>query len=301
MLITKRFDYIPFELVHKHPMIENHRPVNPQKVAHYQDDILKNGLLEPLVVWERNPRELFLVGGFHRHAAIEGIRRSNPGYFDRVDVRVVAGDLEEIRALNLKLNADRLDARAVEYFDTVIYLNNANWDKDRIASFLDKSVSWIEDILRFVPSMDARIRELLQNDKISWTKAKAICRRILDAEPGQERATADAALRELEDTKGAPPRRKLSVKSARRRFAKVVAKNPKTSYTVRGEDLLSLLTVLSGADGSDTEDHLARVRACFPGLVESDDDAKKQPSRTASRSTGASNTNGQATEQEATM
>ncbi len=299
MLITKRFDYIPFELVHKHPMIENHRPVNPQKVAHYQDDILKNGLLEPLVVWERNPRELFLVGGFHRHAAIEGIRRSNPGYFDRVDVRVVAGDLEEIRALNLKLNADRLDARAVEYFDTVIYLNNANWDKDRIASFLDKSVSWIEDILRFVPSMDARIRELLQHDKISWTKAKAICRRILDAEPGQERATADAALRELEDNKGAPPRRKLSVKSARRRFAKVVAKNPKTSYTVRGEDLLSLLTVLAGPDDTDTEDHMARVRRSFPGLVEQDNDKSARARPRADAATGEPDTTAELAEQEA--
>ena len=48
-------------------------------------------LLEPIVVWERNPGEFFLVGGFHRHAAIRRIRSRNPGYFDRVDVRVIQG------------------------------------------------------------------------------------------------------------------------------------------------------------------------------------------------------------------
>lgn len=269
MLATKRYDYIAFDLVQKHPLIENHRPVNAQKVAHYKDDILSNGLLEPLVVWERNPRELFLVGGFHRLAAIELIRRENPGYYDRVDVRVVAGELEEMRALNLKLNADRLDAKVVEYFDTVIFLNNANWAKARIASFLDKSQSWIEDILRFAPSMDARVRALLQAGTISWSRAKAICRRILDARPGAEQMTADAAIRELEAGPEAAPRRALSVKSARSRLARVVAANPDTSYTVSGKDLLSLLTVLAGQK-KDADVHLERVRACFPALVEAD-------------------------------
>ena len=181
MLTTKRYDYIPFELVQKHPLIANHRVVNPHKVAHYREDILRNGLLEPLVVWERNPRDLYLVGGFHRHGAIEQIRQGHPGYYDRVDVRVVAGDLEEMRALNLKLNADRLDAKLVEYFDTVIFLNNANWSKERIASFLDKSLTWIEDIIRFAPSMDPRVRAMLVEDTISWSKAKQICRQILRA------------------------------------------------------------------------------------------------------------------------
>lgn len=237
MLTTKRYDYVEFEQIQKHPLVENHRPVNPQKVAHYRDDILRNGLLEPLVVWERKPRELFLVGGFHRLAAIGQIRRENPGYYDRVDVRVV------------------------EYFDTVIFLNNANWEKARIASFLDKSVSWIEDILRFAPSMDPRIRALLEKDKISWSRAKAVCRRILDAAPGEEKATADAVVRELEAGPAPTPRRALSAVSAHKRLAKVVANDPDATYTVSGRDLLSLLSVLAGRDREHADDHLKRIRA----------------------------------------
>ena len=269
MLATKRYDYVPFDSIQLHPNIANHRPVNQEKVRHYKDDILKNGLLEPLVVWERNHSEFFLVGGFHRRGAIQLIRQEKPGYYDRVDVRVVAGELEEMRALNLKLNADRLDARITEYFDTVIFLNNANWEKERIAAFLDKSVSWLEDILRYVPSMDSRVRQLLDEGKISWSKAKAVSKRILEAKPGTERETADAAVQELARGEARPAaRRVLSPKTAHKRLARHLKKNPAATYTVSAEDLFALLALLAGQGNGDTERHLERVRVKFPGLVD---------------------------------
>ncbi|WP_256361173.1 ParB/RepB/Spo0J family partition protein [Methylomonas koyamae] len=107
MLATKRYEYLPIEQIEFHHTLTNHRDLDRAKVTHLEKDILSNGLFEPLVVWERNSREYYLVGGFHRMEAIQGIRRANPGYFDRVDVRVVTGDPDEIKALNLKLNSDR--------------------------------------------------------------------------------------------------------------------------------------------------------------------------------------------------
>lgn len=268
MVTTKRYDYVAIELVQEHPLVANHRGLDERKVAHYQEDILKNGLLEPLVVWERRSREFFLVGGFHRLAAIRRIRAKNPGYYDRVDVRVVAGDLEEIRALNLKLNADRLDAKISDYFDTILYLNNANWSPQRIADFLDKGVDWVEDILRYVPGMDPRVRTLLHAGTLSWSKAKQICRRVLAAPPGQERAEADAALRELEAPAKTEPRYVLTPKVAQKRLHRQLERDPKATYTVSAQDLYSLLTVLSGKAGAEREQHLARVRAKFPALVD---------------------------------
>ena len=73
MLTTKRYDYVPFDSIGEHPALANHRPINDRKVAHYAEDIQKNGLLEPLVVWERQHGEYFLVGGFHRMAALRAI------------------------------------------------------------------------------------------------------------------------------------------------------------------------------------------------------------------------------------
>jgi hypothetical protein len=37
--------------------------------------------------------------------AIQGIRRSNPGYFDRVDVRIVTGDGQELPVI-AKMNKE---------------------------------------------------------------------------------------------------------------------------------------------------------------------------------------------------
>lgn len=270
MIATKRHDYVPYSTIYLHPSIVNHRPVNRQKVLHYKDDILHNGLLEPLVVWERNRGELFLVGGFHRFHAIELIRGEHPGYYDRVDVRVVAGDLEEMRALNLKLNADRLDARLTEYFDTVVFLGNAGWDKQRIAAFLDRSVTWVEEILRFVPSMDPRVRAALDADQLSWSRAKAICRAALAAAPGEEGAAVDAAL----EAKAPPPRRVLSPKAATKRLRASVAQDPSASYTVSAQDLLSLVALLTGPREQQQE-HLDRVRTKLPGLLGAPDGGER--------------------------
>ncbi len=267
MLTTKRFDYVSIDAIHEHPNILNHRPLNRAKVNHYADDILKNGLLEPLVVWERNHGEFFLVGGFHRLNAIKSIRSNKPGYFDRIDVRVVAGELDEMRALNLKLNADRLDARVSEYFDTVIYLNNANWEKPKLAAFFDRSESWIDEILRFVPGMDPRLRKLLDTDQVTWSKAKQVCRQILEAKPGTEKAVADKLIGEL--VTGMPvarPPRPLTLSKATRKLAKHVELNPNQRYTIEGRDLMSLLMVLSGKESEDG--HLDRVRRAFPALLE---------------------------------
>lgn len=268
MLTTKRYDYVPIEQLHVHPLIANHRELNQQKVHHYKDDILRNGLLEPLVVWERKHGEYFLVGGFHRLNAIKLIRAEHPGYYDRIDVRVVAGDLEEIRALNLKLNADRLDAKITDYFDTIVFLNNANWSKERIAGFLDKSVSWVEEIIRFVPGMDPRVRKLLQESKLSWSKAKQICRRALEAPPGEEQAATDAALRELDGEHKPEPRYVLTPKVAHKRLTRHLAKAPEATYTVSAKDLLALLSLLAGKGEGDTQRNLARVREKFPALVD---------------------------------
>ncbi len=267
MLTTKRYDYVPIDAIQEHPGIANHRPLNRAKVNHYANDIEKNGLLEPLVVWERNHAEFFLVGGFHRLNAIKQIRSGKPGYFDRIDVRVVSGDLDEMRALNLKLNADRLDARVSEYFDTVIYLNNANWEKSKLASFFDRSESWIEEILRYVPGMDPRLRKLLDADRVTWSKAKQICRQILEAAPGTEKKVADRLIGEiLTGMPAVKPARPLTLSKATRKLARHVEANPDQTYTIQNRDLMSLFVVLSGKESDDA--HIERVRAVFPALLE---------------------------------
>lgn len=266
MITTKRYDYISIDKIGVHPSVKNHRHLDPAKVAHYVQDITEHGLLEPLVVWERNNNEYFLVGGFHRVEAMRTIRRKNPGYFDMVDVRVVTGEPDELRALNLKLNADRVDTKFTDYFDTIIHLNNVNWSNDKIAQFIDKPVAWIDDIIQFVPGMPAEVRQRLSADAISWTRAKAICKAVRQAKPGKEDAELKKQLKALDEPKKktGKPARLLTMRQAKTRFTNQLKQAPKTTYSVDGEDLLALLLVIEGKEFSDAQ--RARVEAKFPAL-----------------------------------
>jgi ParB family transcriptional regulator, chromosome partitioning protein len=261
MLTTKRYEYCAIDKIGFHPILNNHRSITTAKVAHLESDILKNGLLEPLVVWERNPGEYYLVGGFHRMEAIKAIRSKHPGYFDRIDVRVVTGDPDEIRALNLKLNADRVDTTVADYFETVIFLNNANWNKQRIAEFLDKSTAWIEDIIRYAPMVNGRMLEKLKAGTLSWNKAKEIIKKTLQAPAGQEKEILEHGLADANKQKTRP----LTFKSAIARFSKVSEEKPRRTLTVEVEDILALVVTLQGKNYK--EEHIERIRKAFPGLL----------------------------------
>lgn len=260
MLATKRYEYLPIEKIEIHHTLTNHRVLDQAKVAHLEKDIVSNGLLEPLVVWERNGSEYYLVGGFHRMEAIQGIRKLHPGYFDRVDVRVVSGDPDEIKALNLKLNSDRVDTRITDYFQTVIYLNNANWSKDRIAEFFDKSTSWIDDIIRYAPLVTEPMREKLASGELSWNRAREILQKTLKGPVGKEREIIDSEL--LQPTRSTA--KPLPLKSAIRRLSKHMTAEPKRTFTISTRDLYALIITLRGKNVE--QEHLDRVRKVLPVL-----------------------------------
>ena len=262
MLTTKRYEYLNFGSILIHPTLGNHRQLTISKVAHLERDILKNGLLEPLVVWERNSGEYYLVGGFHRFEAIKAIRSNNPGYFDRVDVRVVAGDPDEIKALNLKLNADRVDTKITDYFETVVYLNNVNWPLERIAEFLDKSISWIEDILKFAPMINGEMRDKLEKGEMSWNRAKEIIQKTLKVPAGMEKEILDEELSRNQQKVIKP----LTFKSVLGHFTRIRTEQPDMKFTLRIDVLYSFTRLLKGKNYD--EEDLERVREVFPELME---------------------------------
>ncbi|WP_309398602.1 ParB/RepB/Spo0J family partition protein [Cerasicoccus maritimus] len=262
MITTKRFDYLGISKIQMHPTVVNHRNLTQSKVEHYAKDILANGLLEPLVVWEKSPGEFYLIGGFHRINAIYKIREQNPGYFDRVDVRVVAGSADEMRALNLKLNSDRVDTKITDYFETVVYLNNVNWSTERIGEFLDRSTAWVEEILRYAPVMPPKIYKMLSDGDTSWNRAKAACQKLIKAPAGEEDAAAAKAEQELKEKK---PKKPLNFRSAKTRITDMAKASPKARYDLDNADLKSLILVLEGKEFSQAD--IKRVKAKFPGLV----------------------------------
>jgi len=80
------------------------------------------------------PGEYFLVGGFHRLTAIRDSGGGTRATLIELMSEWWTASSMKCAALNLKLNADRLDAKPSDYFDAVIYLSNANWDKQKVAA-----------------------------------------------------------------------------------------------------------------------------------------------------------------------
>ncbi|MBW2732423.1 MAG: hypothetical protein JRH20_08500 [Deltaproteobacteria bacterium] len=58
----------------------------------------------------------------------------------------------------------------------------------------------------------------------------------------------------------------LTFRKARQRLGQVAKENPRATYRVRSDDLMSLLLVLEGKEFEDQ--HLECVRSCFPGLLD---------------------------------
>ena len=141
-----------------------------------------------------------------------------------------------------------------------------NWPVAKVAEFLDKSVSWVEEIIRYAPVMPAEVRGLLETGRLTWSRAKSICRAIKKAEPGQEKAELKLQLAALnKSAKSDRPKRPVTMRQAKERFASLATEKPKATYTLSSEDLLSLVMVLEGKEFSAS--HTERVEKKLPGLL----------------------------------
>ena len=149
----------------------------------------------------------------------------------------------------------------------MLHLNNVNWRKERIAEFLDKRISWVEDLLRYVPIMESTVRNMLEEGSISWNKAKEICRAVRDARAGQEKMVLQRELERLSRDRGQNrPKKPITFHAAKKRLSSHLERQPETTYVVRGDDLFCLILVLEGKAHHD--DHVSRVRETFPGLLD---------------------------------
>ena len=104
-------------------------------------------------------------------------------------------------------------------------------------------------------------RRMLEAGEISWAKAKDVCKAVLAAPAGQERAALEAALARLRQPAEKAPRL-LTYRAAAKRL-----KTRKEPFKVTGEDLAALLQVLRGKNAA--PETVERVRAAFPGLLDS--------------------------------
>ena len=122
--------------------------------------------------------------------------------------------------------------------------------------------------------MPSRVRQLLEEGALSWNRAKAVCRAIQEAPAGEERKTLERELGALERGPGGTPGgasqrrvpRPLTLQLAKKRLQLCLDRDPKATFTLSAEDLMSLLLVIEGKQYEDR--HVSRVKRHLPVLMQ---------------------------------
>lgn len=130
----------------------------------------------------------------------------------------------------------------------------------RIAEFFDKSVSWIEDIIRYAPLTTELMREKLANGELSWTRAKGILRKALKAPAGNEKEIIENELSRPAQAVAKP----LPLQKTIKHLSKSLTSDSKRTFKVSTHDIHSLLITLRGKDVGQAD--IDRVRNAFPIL-----------------------------------
>jgi len=115
-------------------------------------------------------------------------------------------------------------------------------------------------IVRYAPLTSENMREKLANGELSWSKAKEILRKALQAPPGNEKQIIEDEL-----TKPARPTSKpLPFQKTLKRLSVSMKDSPNQTFKANTQDLYSLLVTLRGKNVEQAD--LDRVRKAFPVL-----------------------------------
>lgn len=141
-------------------VVDNHR-TDMGDIAGLADSIVKNGLLQPLIVQHKHygghgflmpdGRRVFsrhiLVAGHRRYEAIKIIRRKKHGAFEKVAVVLTRGNETDSLLAQVAENLDRKDPNPVELAESFRGLINVGLTQVQIAKHTRLSDSYISTLL----------------------------------------------------------------------------------------------------------------------------------------------------------
>lgn len=159
--------------------------------------ILNHGLQNPLVVIHKHyggngytiPEtsekvfdRWFLVSGERRYRAIESLRKRNRGDFENIPVRYFAGSTEEALEAQLAENLDRKNLTYIEEGTGILELVKRGYDERKIAKRLNRSTTWVAELLQVRQHACPAVQAALEEGKIGFTVALDLSRLDLGAQ-----------------------------------------------------------------------------------------------------------------------
>jgi len=140
---------------------------NEEKLKELSDSILRNGLLQPIVVTKNEDRYL-LIAGERR------LRATKLAGFDQIKAIILNVDNDKLRELALIENIQRDDLNIIEIaYSYAGLINDYNITHEELAQVVSKSRSSISNTLRLL-TLSSYTQKMVGSNKISTGHAKVI-------------------------------------------------------------------------------------------------------------------------------
>lgn len=186
---------------------------NEEKLKELSDSILRNGLLQPIVVTKNEDRYL-LIAGERR------LRATTLAGFDKIKAIILNVDNDKLRELALIENIQRDDLNIIEIaYSYAGLINDYNITHEELAQVVSKSRSSISNTLRLL-TLSSYTQKMLGSNKISTGHAKV----IVGLSEDQQKLIVDSIIGQ-----------KLSVRETEQ-LVKKIKDNSKTTTNISDND-----------------------------------------------------------------
>lgn len=181
--------------------INNRQEFDKEETRRLAESLVTHGLLEPLVVREKNDAgEYELVAGERRLRAIKLIREQDANKFKQIDCKVVKGNRFFASECSMIENIQRADLQPMEIAHGLAEMRNCGLSQADIASKLGKKQAWVSQYLGLLKE-EPEVQKLVEDGKASVGTV-----RDLKTVPAERRQEAIESIRERKTTIGRGPR-----------------------------------------------------------------------------------------------
>ncbi len=147
------------------------------------DSILTYGLLQPVVVFEREDKYELIIGQ-RRLSACKLLKKQGHNKFKKIPALVFQMESEEekLKILSLSENIHRVELNRADIIEIISYLfETHNKSANKVAKILGKSVSYVYEHLKIQNAPD-EIKEMLSQNKIKKEDVKRVMEIAADDE-----------------------------------------------------------------------------------------------------------------------
>lgn len=176
------------------------RKVSKAGVDELANDIELNGLLQPIIVLEREEegaKSLYLLAGQRRLRAIKQIKKSNPTRFAElfaggIPVHVVLGDRKQAIAVQLRENVHREDMNLQAILPFIKELKAEGMKNKDIAIAIGKSDAYISQVISIEKELGVEATEAVSSGEVDAGEAIKAASKVKKGQATKDDALAEA-------------------------------------------------------------------------------------------------------------